>query len=136
MPVLVRRNILKYYWLFWSDRKYLFYSNTCNKVKITLLKPKILICKITFHHIIMYFFYKMAIFFDREMRKYSFNHLLIVLSGFDLVFIMCSLPVHTFPIFGVGGWLYAKLYQHILYPFTSVSFTGSIYMTLAITIER
>ena len=70
------------------------------------------------------------------MRKHSFNHLLIILSCFDLAFILCGVPVHVAPVFGIEGWLYAKLYQYIFYPLTSVSFTGSIYMTLAITIER
>ena len=70
------------------------------------------------------------------MRKHSFNHLLIILSCFDLAFIICGVPVHVAPVFGIEGWLYAKLYQYLFYPLTSVSFTGSIYMTLAITIER
>ena len=70
------------------------------------------------------------------MRKHSFNHLLIILSCFDLAFIVCGVPVHVAPVFGIEGWLYAKLYQYLFYPLTSVSFTGSIYMTLAITIER
>ena len=70
------------------------------------------------------------------MRKHSFNHLLVVLAFFDLAFIMCAIPVHVSPIFGIEGWLYAILYQYVFYPLTSVSFTGSIYMTLAITVER
>ena len=70
------------------------------------------------------------------MRKYSFNHLLASLSCIDLAFILCSWPVHSVPIFGIENWFYAKLYPHILYPLTSVFFTGSIYMTLAITVER
>ena len=70
------------------------------------------------------------------MRKYSFNHLLATLSCIDLAFILCCLPVHTFPIFGLESWFYAKSYQYILYPFTAVFFTGSIYMTLSVTIER
>ena len=70
------------------------------------------------------------------MRKHSFNHLLVVLSIFDLLFIICGVPVHVCPIFGIEGPIYATLYQYIFYPLTSVSFTGSIYMTLAITIER
>ena len=70
------------------------------------------------------------------MRKYSFNHLLATLSCIDLAFILCCLPVHTFPIFGLESWFYAKSYQYILYPFTAVFFTGSIYMTLSVTVER
>jgi len=34
------------------------------------------------------------------------------------------------------GWLYSVLYPHFLYPFTAISFTASIYMTLALTVER
>ena len=72
---------------------------------------------------------------SRDMRKHSFNHLLIVLACYDLLFIVCSIPVHTSRIFEFGGYLFANLYS-FFYPMTSVSFTGSIYMTMAITIER
>ena len=75
-------------------------------------------------------------YFPREMRKHSFNHLLIVLACFDVLFILTGVPVHVSPIFKLEGWLYSVLYPHFLYPLTSISFTGSIYMTLALTVER
>jgi hypothetical protein len=40
------------------------------------------------------------------------------------------------PVFNLEGWLYSWLYPYFLYPFTTISFTGSIYMTLALTVER
>ena len=70
------------------------------------------------------------------MRKHSFNHLLIVLACYDLLFIVCSIPVHTSSIFDYGGYIFANLYSTFFYPMTSVSFAGSIYMTMAITVER
>ena len=72
----------------------------------------------------------------RDMRKHSFNHLLIVLACYDLLFIICSIPVHTSRIFEFGAsYIFANLYS-FFYPMTSVSFSGSIYMTVAITVER
>ena len=70
------------------------------------------------------------------MRKHSFNQMLIGLAFFDLFFILCGVPVHITPIFNLENRLYAWLYAYFLYPFTAVSLTGSIYMTMAITIER
>ena len=72
----------------------------------------------------------------RDMRKHSFNQMLLGLAVFDLVFVLCGVPVHISPIFGLENWLYAWLYAYFLYPFTAVSLTGSIYMTMAVTIER
>ncbi len=72
----------------------------------------------------------------REMRKHSFNQMLLGLAFFDLMFVMCAVPVHITPIFGLENWLYATLYTYCIYPFTAISLTGSIYMTMAITIER
>ena len=62
--------------------------------------------------------------------------MLIGLAFFDLFFILCGVPVHITPIFNLENQLYAWLYAYFLYPFTAVSLTGSIYMTMAITIER
>ena len=76
------------------------------------------------------------ILFKRDMRKHSFNQMLIGLAFFDLFFILCGVPVHITPIFNLENRLYAWLYAYFLYPFTAVSLTGSIYMTMAITIER
>ena len=72
----------------------------------------------------------------REMRKHSFNQMLIGLAMFDLCFIVCGVPVHITPIFSLENRLYLLLYAYFLYPFTAVALTGSIYMTMAITIER
>ena len=70
------------------------------------------------------------------MRKHSFNQMLIGLAMFDMCFIVCGVPVHITPIFKLENSLYLLLYATFLYPFTAISLTGSIYMTMAITIER
>jgi hypothetical protein len=40
------------------------------------------------------------------------------------------------PVFQLEGRIYSFLYPYFLYPFTTISFTGSIYMTLSLTVER
>ena len=79
----------------------------------------------------------------REMRKHAFNQLLIALSLVDLLFIVCAVPVHAIPVLDlkilnylVNNEIYGLIYQYFLYPFTTVSYSGSVYMTVAITIER
>lgn len=78
------------------------------------------------------------------MRKHFFNLLLIFLSLFDLTFIVSSVPVHAIPAakidtisrFTKSSRMFGFLYEYFFYPFTTVSYTGSVYMTVAITIER
>ena len=53
-----------------------------------------------------------------------------------LLLIVCGVPVHITPIFGLENRVYTSLYAYFLYPFTAIALTGSIYMTMAITIER
>ena len=74
--------------------------------------------------------------FRRKMRKQVFNNLLLVLACFDLAFILTALPVHTSPVFKLESWLYSILYPYLFYPFTSIFFTGGIYMIISITVER
>lgn len=84
-----------------------------------------------------------AVLVTRDMRKHSFNQLLVGLAIFDLTFIVCGVPVHAFPILNISkltqlvqSWMYGVVYKYFLYPFTTISYTGSVYMTTAITIER
>lgn len=89
--------------------------------------------------------YMKGISFCREMRRHSFNQLLVMLFFYDLLFIVCGVPVHAIPVLmekneALGhmsrSWLYGTLYKNFLYPFTAVAYTGSVYMTVAITVER
>ena len=42
---------------------------------------------------------------SKEMRKYSFNHMLLALALFDLLFIVCAVPTHVFPALELRhGW--------------------------------
>ena len=77
------------------------------------------------------------------MRKYAFNYLLIGLSMFDLLFVLCAVPVHTIPSLNLAFLnrlteyrLFGILYQYFFYPMTTVAYSGSVYTTVAITIER
>ena len=77
------------------------------------------------------------------MRKYAFNYLLICLSCFDLAFISCAIPVHAIPSLNLDFLnrlsqtrVFGLLYTYVLYPFTTVAYSGGVYMTVAITIER
>ena len=90
------------------------------------------VCSVLEHPV----FKTLKFLYFRDMRKHSFNQMLLGLAVFDLVFVLCGVPVHISPIFGLENWLYAWLYAYFLYPFTAVSLTGSIYMTMAVTIER
>ena len=35
------------------------------------------------------------------MRKYSFNHMLLALALFDLLFVVCAVPTHALPALGL-----------------------------------
>ncbi len=77
------------------------------------------------------------------MRKHAFNQMLLALSVFDLLFIVCGVPVHAIPAMGINildsvsrTAAYAYAYKLFLYPFTAISYSGSVYMTMALTVER
>ena len=53
-----------------------------------------------------------------------------------ICFVQIGVPVHALPVFKMESQVFSTLYPYFLYPFTAISFTGSIYMTLALTIER
>eukprot|EP00094_Tigriopus_californicus_P008114 TCALIF_07810-PA protein Name:"Similar to FR FMRFamide receptor (Drosophila melanogaster)" AED:0.47 eAED:0.39 QI:0/0.5/0.4/0.8/1/1/5/0/292 len=82
--------------------------------------------------------FSIGILATQEMRKHSFNQLLIALAVFDILFIIVSVPVYSFTLFElfVGNQVFSLLYVHFLYPMSPVALCASIYMTLAITVER
>ena len=41
------------------------------------------------------------LFCSKEMRKYSFNHMLLALALFDLLFVVCAVPTHALPALGL-----------------------------------
>jgi len=77
-----------------------------------------------------------------DMRKQTFNQLLAILAAVDILYIITNVPVHTAATLAiVNSWFtmsttLSELYVYILYPMSTVSFCASIYMTLAVTVER
>ena len=77
------------------------------------------------------------------MQRHSFNLLLIALSLYDIVFLLCSLVVYALPAVGVQSllqltqtWAFAHVYKAVFYPFTTIAYSGGVYLTTAITVER
>ncbi len=43
--------------------------------------------------------FSVCVLSTKDMRKHTFNQLLIALAVFDILFILVSVPVYSFPIF-------------------------------------
>ena len=71
-----------------------------------------------------------------QLWKYTFNRLLVALEVFDLMFLISTVPIHTFAVFEYSNRIFALLYSRFLYPLSSVSLSASIFMTVSITVER
>ena len=71
-----------------------------------------------------------------QLWKYTFNRLLVALAVFDLMFLVCTVPIHTFAVFEYSNRIFAALYSRFLYPMSSISLSASIFMTVCITVER
>ena len=65
------------------------------------------------------------------------NRLLLALAAFDLMYIVFGGINYTFRLgFRANSDLYTYLFPHVIHPFTHISLTATIFMTVAITIER
>jgi len=77
-----------------------------------------------------------------DMRRQTFNQLLAMLAVYDICYIIFNVPVHAnATLETVNHWfsvsdLLSKTYVYVLYPMSAVAFCASIYMTLAVTVER
>jgi len=77
-----------------------------------------------------------------DMRRQTFNQLLAVLAAYDMLYIVFNVPVHAnATLETVNHWfsvsaLLSWAYVYVLYPMSAVAFCASIYMTLAVTVER
>lgn len=77
-----------------------------------------------------------------DMRRQTFNQLLAVLAAYDMLYILFNVPVHAnATLETVNYWfsvsdLLSRAYVYVLYPMSAVAFCASIYMTLAVTVER
>lgn len=71
----------------------------------------------------------------REMRN-SFNLLLVTLACFDSTYLFGSILESFRKQFALGSDVHIILFPHLLYPFTQIAITASIFMTVAIALER
>ena len=46
-----------------------------------------------------------------QLWKYTFNRLLVALAVFDLIFVMVTVPIHTFAVFEYSNWFFAAIYS-------------------------
>ena len=75
------------------------------------------------------------LFFRDEMRN-AFNLLLISLLGFDSWFLFGCILENFRRNFGLASNLHILLFPYFLYPTVMVAMSGSIFMTVAISLER
>lgn len=76
--------------------------------------------------------------FARQHLQRNFHALMMSLSAFDLLYILASILLFSIPQFNVN-YRQSAFYNYILpwtLPLAQVSITGSIYFTMAITVER
>ena len=73
--------------------------------------------------------------FRDEMRN-AFNLLLISLLGFDSWFLFGCILENVRRNFGLASNLHIVLFPYFLYPTLAVAMSGSIFMTVAISLER
>jgi len=76
-----------------------------------------------------------ALILGKEDMRNSFNFLLIALISMDSCFLFLCLLEGVRKI-GYASNIQVLLFPHLLYPLISIVFTASIYMTVAIAIER
>jgi hypothetical protein len=58
------------------------------------------------------------------------------LACFDLLFIVFGGINYTFRAFNVSTDAYTYLYPYVVYPLSHIAVAGTIFMTMAISIER
>ena len=73
----------------------------------------------------------------KEMRN-AFNLLLVTMACFDSLYLFGSI-LESFrkpDVFNMATGTHTALFPYLLYPFTQFAFTASIFMTIAIALER
>ena len=76
--------------------------------------------------------------FARHTLQKNFHALMLSLSAFDLIYITASILIFSIPQFS-DNYKDSGVYYYVLpwvLPMAQVGLTGSIYFTMAITVER
>lgn len=71
-----------------------------------------------------------------EMRNTAFNRLLLALAIIDSLFLCPAILISTSKGFAWKADWYNKMFPVFLYPFGEMALCSSIYMTVAIAVER
>lgn len=71
-----------------------------------------------------------------ELRKFAFNRLLLALAMIDCMFIIPGMVIYTEKAFSWQADWYHRIFPVFLYPFSEIALCSSIYMTVAIAVER
>ena len=78
------------------------------------------------------------VLFSRQSKQLKFHRLMMMLAAYDLFYIVLSLLLFTIPQISPGyktmGYHYHVLPRAL--PLAQMTLTGSIYSTLAMTVER
>jgi len=73
---------------------------------------------------------------SRPSLRDVFHQLLFALACFDILYIVCGGINYTFRGFEANSDVYTILFPYFLHPFTDIAMAGTIFMTVAITVER
>jgi len=73
---------------------------------------------------------------SRPSLRDVFHQLLFALACFDILFIVCGGINWSFRAFRAESDIFTYLFPKFIYPFTHIAMTGTIFMTVAITVER
>jgi len=73
---------------------------------------------------------------SRPKLQDCFHQLLIALASFDILYIVCGGVNYTLRAFEFKSDVYTLAFPHFIYPFANIGMCGTIFMTVAISIER
>ena len=100
-----------------------------------LLPRKYLKGPYVWYSLTLFHLFFFPLFFRDEMRN-AFNLLLISLLGFDSWFLFGCILENVRRNFDLASNLHTLLFPYFLYPTANVAMSGSIFMTVAISLER
>lgn len=77
-----------------------------------------------------------SLILTRAPMRNSFNLLLVTLAIIDTTYLLGAILESFRKRFGLSTDLHVLLFPYVLYPLNKITFTASIFMTVAITLER